>query len=88
MASKIVIGKNDSTSKNQFRINPLLQRTRASGAEHGVTLGTAKPSFAVVQNDIVTLPNRSIPRNLDKTPNKKKTPNDQTGFQGTPVRRK
>ena len=88
MTSRIIIGKNDSKSINQFRVNPLLQRTRASGSEQGITLGTSKPAFKVVQKDLVTLPNRSIPRNLEKTPDKKKTPNDQTGFAGTPVRRK
>ena len=58
---KAVAGKDESTAKKQFRIDPKLQRTRASGNRQGITRLTTGAKN-IIQNDIVRLPNRAVPR--------------------------
>lgn len=65
MAESVVFGKNDSTAKGQFKINPKLQRTQASGNRKGFTLGTEKFDYDTEQDGIVVLPNRAVPQNLN-----------------------
>lgn len=86
MANRITIGKNESNSVNQFRINPQLQRTRASGSEQGIELGTKKPVYPTSQNNIVTLPNRRVPRNMNFKDKKKVPKTDQPSLQDVPKR--
>jgi len=60
-------GEDESTAKNQFKINPRLQRTQATGRRRGLTLGNEKLPFGEVQNKFgqVNLKNRSVPQNPD-----------------------
>ena len=86
--ARVIIGKNESTAKNQFNINPRLQRTQATGNSRGFVLGTKIPDFPIIQDGLVTLPNRAIPRNLNKTPNKKRVVRkDKASLQGVPRKR-
>ncbi len=57
------IGKQPRDAVVPRLIDPKLQRSLASGTEQGVTLGTKKPIFKVVQKGIVRLKNRSVPLN-------------------------
>jgi len=85
---RIIIGKNESTAQNQFEVNPKLQRTQASGNRQGFVRGTEIPPFKVIQNGIITLKNRSVPLNLEETPNKKRTVKfDKPSLQGVPRER-
>jgi len=85
---RIIIGKNESTAKMQFEINPRLQRTQATGNRQGFVRGTKIPDFPVIQEGLVTLPNRAIPRNLENTPNKKRVvKRDVASLQGVPRKR-
>ncbi|MBA7492249.1 hypothetical protein ES702_02798 [subsurface metagenome] len=63
MARKHVLGRNDSEAKKQFKINPRLQRTQASGNRKGLTLGSNIVNYKTVQNGEVVLPNRAVPQN-------------------------
>jgi len=65
MARQFVFGINESTAKKQFKINPKLQRTQATGNRQGLTLGSEKFDFEISQNGVVVLPNRAVPQNMD-----------------------
>ena len=65
MTNDFVFGVNNSTAKKQFKINPKLQRTKASGNRSGFTLGTAKFDYPTLQNGQVVLKNRAVPLNMD-----------------------
>ncbi len=58
----IVLGVNRSTAKKQFKINPRLQRTQATGNRKGFTLGTEIFDYPISQNGQVVLPNRAVPQ--------------------------
>ena len=75
MARDHVFGVNDSTAKKQFKINPRLQRTQATGNRKGLTLGTTKFDYDTEQDGIVVLPNRAVPQNLNFKTKKKVPPN-------------
>jgi len=64
MARQFVFGVNDSTAKEQFEINPKLQRTQATGNRQGLTLGTEIFDYETLQNKQVVLPNRAVPQNM------------------------
>lgn len=63
MGARHVLGVNESQAINQFKINPRLQRTRVEIIRQGLTLGTEKPEYPVIQNNSIRLPNRAMPRN-------------------------
>ncbi len=71
--ARIIIGRNNSTAKNQFKLNPNLQRTQATGNRQGFTLGTMIPKFPVIAKGLVRLQNRNVPLNADAK-NIKKVP--------------
>lgn len=86
--TRIIIGQNESTAKNQFNINPKLQRTQATGNNRGFVYGTKIPDYPIIQEGLVTLPNRAVPRNLNKTPNVKRVvTSDKASLQGVPRKR-
>lgn len=58
-------GTNESTAKKQFKINPKLQRTQATGNRQGfVRLSIGRDN--VIINGVVRLPNRAVPFNADQ----------------------
>lgn len=57
------IGKQPLDAVRPRQIDPKLQRSLASGTQKGVTLGTKKPIFKVIQGGIVRTKNRSVPLN-------------------------
>ena len=59
------IGKQPRDAVRPRQIDPKLQRSLASGTQKGVTLGTKKPIFKVIQKGIVRLKNRSVPLNSE-----------------------
>jgi len=64
-ATKGVSGTNESTAKKQFRINPKLQRTQATGNRQGfVRLSEGRDNVLI--NGVVRLPNRAVPLNADQ----------------------
>ncbi len=65
MTNDVVFGVNESTAKKQFKINPRLQRTQATGNRKGFTLGTKIFDYDTEQDGIVVLPNRAVPQNLN-----------------------
>ena len=62
---RIVLGKNNSTAKKQFKINPRLQRTKASGNRQGFTLGSEIFNYPINQSGQIVLPNRAVPQNFN-----------------------
>lgn len=54
-------GIDQSKVKKQFRINPMLQRTQATGNRQGKTVVTS--SINIVSGGVVRLPNRAVPLN-------------------------
>lgn len=56
--------------ERQFRINPNLQRTQASGTQMGLTKGT-KSAVNIIQKDVIRLPNRAVPLNSRQKPKKR-----------------
>jgi len=72
---RVVIGINNSTAKKQFKINPRLQRTKASGNRHGFTLGTRIFNYPIIQGGQVVLPNRAVPQNFNFKVLRKVVPN-------------
>lgn len=69
----IVLGVNNSTAKKQFKINPRLQRTQATGNRKGFTLGTEIFDYPISQNGQVVLRNRAVPQQM-KFPFRRKVP--------------
>ena len=69
----IVLGVNNSTAKKQFKINPRLQRTQATGNRKGFTLGTEIFDYPINQNGQVVLRNRAVPLQM-KFPFRRKVP--------------
>ena len=66
-ATKGVSGTNESTAKKQFKINPKLQRTQATGNRQGfVRLSQGRDN--VIISGVVRLPNRAVPFNADQPP--------------------
>jgi len=57
-----VSGVNESTAKKQFRINPKLQRTQATGNRQGFVRKTIGAKNVII-NGVVRLPNRAVPLN-------------------------
>lgn len=72
---RIVIGINNSTAKKQFKINPRLQRTKASGNRSGFTLGTRIFNYPITQSGQIVLPNRAVPQNFNFKVLRKVVPN-------------
>ena len=60
--------------KDQFKINPKLQRTQATGNRQGTTIMTeaANPDL-IIQKGVVRLPNRAVPLIVKK--NSRRAPN-------------
>ena len=54
-------GIDQSKVKKQFRINPELQRTQATGNRQGQTV--VKSSINIISGGVVRLPNRAVPLN-------------------------
>jgi len=75
MAKQFVLGRNNSTAKKQFKINPKLQRTQATGNRQGLTLGTEIFDYETLQNGVVVLPNRAVPQNMKFNVLRKVPPN-------------
>ena len=61
--------------KKQFKVNPRLQRTQASGNRQGLTLGSNIFNFKTLQNREVVLPNRAVPQQQDFKKKNKVPPN-------------
>jgi len=72
---RIVLGFNNSEAKDQFKINPKLQRTRAEGNRQGFTLGSEIFNYPTLQDGQVVLPNRAVPQNFKFSPLIKIPPN-------------
>jgi len=70
----IILGVNNSTAKKQFKINPNLQRTQATGNRQGFTLGTQIFDYPTLQNKQVVLKNRRVPFNNSKSNFLKRVP--------------
>ncbi len=83
---RIVIGVNLSKAKDQFKIDPKLQRTRAGepSVRQGFTLGTFIPNFKVVQDKQVRLPNRARPLNSNFVQKIRVPRGDLIGFLDVP----
>lgn len=85
--ARVILGRNNSTAKNQFKINPNLQRTQATGSNQGFTLGNQIPEFPVVAKGIVRLVNRAVPLNANAKGVKKVPKKDSPSLQGVPKQR-
>ncbi len=68
-SENVAVGEDDSQVKKQFRINPRLQRTQATGNRQGKTLTTIEEN--VIQDGIVRLPNRAVPLNAKTKPKRR-----------------